>query len=157
MLLVDHKLLKFILADRHDGSNLLTWTYPNISEKNKQYIIKSCFKLNIQPNGTFAYLRNENWIYIQESGTDDKNEGVAIIFIAKDFNPNKYETLCQVFLQHYLKSGDRVALVKLYVNIFVTSSCSLQENGSVITHNFGDFSQKGAVKGIKTLIIRIMN
>lgn len=67
--------------------------------------------------------------------------------MAKDFSPDKYKTMCRVFFNLYLKTQNRVELVKLYLDIFITSTCSLQENGNVVTHSFKNVKHKGAVKG----------
>lgn len=97
-------------------------------------------------------------MYIQEN-TLSSSQQFSVVLIAKDFSPDKYKTMCGVFSKLYLKTQNRVELVRLYLDIFITSSCNLQENGNIVTHSFKNVKSKTAVKGEtenRLLVIRLL-
>lgn len=54
---------------------------------------------------------------------------VSIVFVIKDFNLEKYEILCRIFLRKYRKFGNFVFFLESYFSVFIRGSCSIEENG----------------------------
>ncbi len=86
-------------------------------------------------NSRYRYYHYQNvWIYISTSEPlinnlvliDVKQFSIAII--AKDFNPEKYETLINIFSKTYLKTGDISKLLSYYLSVLINGSFISEEN-----------------------------
>lgn len=70
-----------------------------------------------------------------------------LVLIAKEFHPLKYEKLGRVLSKCYARTGSPVELVKPYLSVFTTGTCSSQENGTFVTAEYDERSGT-KVKGI---------
>lgn len=138
----------------------MTWTYPTISEGNKSLILsKVSFNVNLNKSEPFTYCRNKDeWIYINFTDvfveTDKLNNSLkcfALVLVARDLNPEKYSTLGRILSKCYCKTGTPVELVKLYLSVYTTGSCSTQENGIFVLRDFDNMINNNGTK-IKELI-----
>lgn len=133
----------------------MTWTYPTISDGNKSLILsKVSFNVNLNKSEPFTYFRNKDeWIYINFTDvfveTDKLNSSLkcfALVLVAKDLNPEKYSTLGRLLSKCYCKTGTPVELVKLYLSVYTTGSCSTQENGVFVLRDFDNMINNNGTK-----------
>lgn len=99
----------------------------------------------LQEKNAFNCLRSNDWLYIREFGIEARQ--LAVCLITTDYDPNKYETLCNILIRRYQKTENPVELVKLYLSVFTQGSLSVQENGTLVTHDFKKFTSVTNVKG----------
>ncbi|XP_057334969.1 DENN domain-containing protein 10-like [Microplitis mediator] len=119
-----------------NGDTLWTWTYPSVTDEQKTIITR---KYNLQSEycntQSFVFSRyNNEWFYINSSEVFDTDKlprvkQFALILFTKDYNPQKYEVLCRVLSKMYCKTGNPVEILKLYLSVFTTGSCTTEENG----------------------------
>ena len=66
---------------------------------------------------------------------------VVLVLISRDFNPEKYETLCQIFLRQYRQTGNPTAVLEGYLSVVTRGTCANDENGKFSS---GDYDNKQA-------------
>ena len=66
---------------------------------------------------------------------------VALVLISRDFNPEKYETLCQIFLRQYRQTGNPTTVLEGYLSVVTHGTCANDENGKFTS---GDYDKKQA-------------
>ncbi|XP_025096517.1 protein FAM45A-like isoform X2 [Pomacea canaliculata] len=64
---------------------------------------------------------------------------VALVLMARDFNPEKYETLCQIFLHRYRLTGNPVSVLEGYLSVVTRGTCPNDENGKFSS---GDYDKR---------------
>lgn len=128
-----------IIEKDRNNDVLWTWTYPSVSEVQKSLLLRKCtFDTAYQ----FLYGRFRNdWFYISctEVFDSDNLPGVkqfALILWSKDFNPEKYETLCRILSKTYCKTGNPAVLLKLYLSVITRGICTTEENGTFLAKDF---------------------
>lgn len=98
---------------------------------------------SLKSNDEFICTRKHNcWIYITQS-----NNRFAVVILTSDFQPEKYFKLCEILTKKYDKSNDPVELVKLYLSLITTGSCSIKENGALLNLNLKTFKCNTNIKG----------
>ncbi|KAG7189639.1 hypothetical protein KM043_017319 [Ampulex compressa] len=126
-----------------NGDALWTWSYPAISESQKNVVVRKC-NLDLEHNSpqVFVYARHStDWFYIHCSEVFDsdkllKVKQFALVLFAKDFHPQKYEVLSRVLSKMYCKTGKPTEILHLYLSVFTKGSCSTQENGTFVSDDF---------------------
>ncbi|EFA10011.2 DENN domain-containing protein 10 [Tribolium castaneum] len=136
------KLISFHIVENENRKNFLSWTYPTITVDHEKYILSNCFARGVQ-NEYFCGRVQNNWIYISQFVS---SKTFAIVIAAKEFEPNKYRQLCDILGKKYAKSQNPVDLVTLYLNLFTSGSCSLQENGASFVCNFKNYESVANLK-----------
>lgn len=132
-----------LFLENDNNQNFLTWTYPTITDEYKKYILSNCFARSTQ-NEFFCGRVHNLWIYINQFVS---NKSFAIVIVAKEFEPNKYRQLCDILGKKYAKCQNPVDLVTLYLNLFTSGSCYLQENGASHVCNFKNYESVANLKG----------
>ncbi|KAJ8918787.1 hypothetical protein NQ315_011071 [Exocentrus adspersus] len=152
-------LISFHIIEREsDEQNLITWTYPTITEDLTKHITTRCFPLRLADKGLFFYLlKNNLWIYIKNF--IHKEKSAAVIVIAQELAPPKYKLLCEIFVNNYIRTNNPVELVKLYIKSVSMDSICYQENGSEYTLDLKKVTNNAKVKdlindfGLHTVLI----
>lgn len=60
----------------------------------------------------------------------------AFVIWAKDYNPEKYETLCRILSKRYCKTGNPSIVLQLYLSVVTRGICTTEENGTFLTTDF---------------------
>ncbi|XP_018579887.1 protein FAM45A [Anoplophora glabripennis] len=146
--MVKQNLVSFHIIERESSQqNLVTWTYPTLTDELTAYLKARCFPPESDKD-LFFYLRKNNlWMYIQNYF--HKQKLTALIVVAEEFIPDKYKLLCDILEKKYTKTSSPVELVKLYINLISGKSIYYQENGSEIGL---DLKARSTEVGIKDLI-----
>lgn len=63
-------------------------------------------------------------------------KAMSLILLAKDFNPEKYLTLCQILCHQYCKTGTPTSLLEIYLSVVTKGKCSTSENGKFSTQDY---------------------
>ncbi|XP_072033845.1 DENN domain-containing protein 10-like [Amphiura filiformis] len=147
------------LIERDSNSDVLwTWSYPSISQEQRQLIErKGCLDSDNSLLIPFVYWQcNRQWFYVHtqdvsESANLPKVQRFSLVLITKDFNPEKYQTLCSILCQVYQTTGNPAKLLEQYLSVVTKGSCQSEENGTFVVQ---EFDQKRAYAGgsIKELI-----
>ncbi|KAG8222582.1 hypothetical protein J437_LFUL010425 [Ladona fulva] len=152
-------LLSFCIIERDSNGDVLwTWIYPSITTEQRSLVTRKCGlegdQNRLQP---FLYGRFRSaWYYINstevfESDSLPRVKQFALSLWAKDFNPEKYETLCRILSKTYCKTGNPIAMLQLYLSVLTRGSCMTKENGTFFVKEFDQ--QKNLVNtNVKELI-----
>jgi len=54
-----------------------------------------------------------------------------LIVSAGEFNPARYEALCDILSKSYLRNGNPVDVLQLFLSVTVTGRCSIGEKGEL--------------------------
>ena len=81
----------------------------------------------------------------------------ALVLLSKDFNPEKYATLCRLFSIQYKTSGNPVSLLESYLSVVTRGYCENDENEQIAVSDFPQQHAyaKSCVKG--KLIFKMKN
>ncbi len=71
-------------------------------------------------------------------------QSFSLVLITKDFNPEKYQTLCSILCQVYQTTGNPAKLLEQYLSVVTKGSCQGEDNGTFIVQ---EFDQKRAYAG----------
>ncbi|XP_023225041.1 protein FAM45A-like [Centruroides sculpturatus] len=128
---------------------LWTWSFPSITSSQKSFLLRKCNLDNevtsVSQQITFRYYHFQRvwfYLYLSEVFEADKLPRVrqfVLVLKTKDFNPEKYETLCRILSKTYCKTGDPAAMLRLYLSVAIKGCCATEENGTFLTK---DFDQK---------------
>ncbi|XP_061184782.1 DENN domain-containing protein 10-like [Saccostrea echinata] len=141
-----------------NGDVLWTWSYPSVSEADREFFIRKS-RLDAPDNAVpFLYSqRHHTWYYIFTFVVDDSDHlpkvtHVSIVLVTKDFNPEKYEILCRILLKKYRKSGNPAQLLESYLSVTTRGSCSTEENGRFSVQDY-DIRRSYANTKLKDFIL----
>ena len=62
----------------------------------------------------------------------------TIVLLCKNFNPEKYEALLDIFCQNYQQNGDPVGLLEIFIKVFTTSKYTASPNITWANSLFND-------------------
>lgn len=132
-----------IIEKDTNGDVLWAWTYPSITQAQQNLVLRKCGlegeHVTLQP---FLYGRyGRAWYYINctevfETDNLPMLKQFALILWAKDFNPEKYETLCRILSKTYCKTGNPAVMLQLYLSVITRGSCTTEENGTFLAREF---------------------
>lgn len=134
----------------NNGDSLYVWSYPSVTQElQEKFLQRSTMATESTPYIQFLYSQTgHHWYYIFTGPVQQpcpqnlaKVRFVSLILITKDFQPEKYKSLCEVLLISYLKSGDPTAILKLYLSVITKGTCTGTNNG---IFSVSDFSQRQA-------------
>ncbi|KAK7792192.1 hypothetical protein R5R35_005146 [Gryllus longicercus] len=132
-----------IIERDSNGDVLWTWTYPSVTDQQQSLILRKCGldgdHTTLQP---FVYGRfGKIWYYINctevfDSDNLPKVKQFALVLWSKDFNAEKYETLCRILSKTYCKTGNPAVMLQLYLSVLTRGSCTTEENGTFLSKDF---------------------
>ncbi|GFR66068.1 protein FAM45A-like [Elysia marginata] len=155
----------------HDKNNdvLWTWAYPSITSEQREFLIsKSCLGSDNPLPVNFLYGQwKETWFYISIIKIEDDNTVLsqltqfAMVLLCKDFNPEKYSVLCQLFGRQYQQTGSAAAMLERYLSVLTRGTCNSDENGKFSVNDYGakEAYAKSQIKeiiqvfGVETILI----
>ncbi|KAG8266825.1 Protein fam45a [Homalodisca vitripennis] len=145
----------FITEKDCNNDILWAWTYPSIRDVQKTLILRKC-SFDLAHPFLYGRYRNE-WFYISctEVFESDCLRGVkqfALVVWSRDFNPEKYETLCRILSKTYCKTGNPAMLLKLFLSVITRGACTTEENGTYFTKDFERSSIQNNATMIRDLI-----
>ncbi|XP_070541116.1 DENN domain-containing protein 10-like [Ptychodera flava] len=125
-----------IEKDRH-GDVLWTWAYPAITQNKRNLLMKKCC-LKPDSDGLVTFVFGQfkrQWYYIyttavEESPVLSKVKHFSLVLLSRDYNPEKYETLCQILSKAYKESGNPATLLESYLAVLTKGSCPSEDNGT---------------------------
>lgn len=127
--------LGLLERDLH-GEDIWTWVYPSILLELRD-VIKRRVDIAWDSNNLVSFFYGQfqkQWHYVcSEDISLDKLPKVtrmAIILLATDFNPEKYNALGRVLMKLYKKSCCPAILLENYLLLFTKGVCSTDENGT---------------------------
>ncbi|KXJ22940.1 Protein FAM45A [Exaiptasia diaphana] len=62
---------------------------------------------------------------------------ITVAVVTKDFNPEKYKTLCRILCSKLLQTGSPASMLQSYLSVFTKGSCKDDDD-----HDNEDFSVK---------------
>jgi hypothetical protein len=114
------------------NDSLITWSYPSVDKYvPSNVVIQRCSLKNptiagaieegIQKHFSFSKYE-QSWLYTTMQQVTDKTlRAFAIVLIAKDFNPEKYQAMTSYFAQVYAQNNfSTIKLVEIFLSIFGT-------------------------------------
>ncbi|XP_075210927.1 putative DENN domain-containing protein 10 B [Lycorma delicatula] len=118
---------------------LWTWTYPSVTQLQKKILLQKC-NFDVVHPFLFGRLRNE-WFYLSYTEVFESDnlpwvKHFVLVLWTKDFNPEKYETLCRILSKTYCKTGTPTAVLLLYLSVVTRGSCTTEENGTFLVKDF---------------------
>ncbi|KAE8748327.1 hypothetical protein FOCC_FOCC004963 [Frankliniella occidentalis] len=132
-----------------NGDVLWAWTFPYISDQQRSLSLRKCCLNegdggNATGHGTQRFIFGHSfkqWFYIGCTEVFDSDnlpwvKQFALVLWTNDFNPEKYETLIRIFSKTYCKTGDPSIMLRLYLSVATTGSCTTEENGTFIVREF---------------------
>lgn len=140
--------LKAVGVIEKDTNNdvLWTWSYPSFTPEDRSLLLAKCDLENDNMSSErpvwFRYCHHHrDWFYMYQTEVfDSDNLSRVKLFVlvlhAKDFSPEKYETLSRILSKVYCKTGDPTALLRLFLSVSVKGSCTTEENGTFLLSNF---------------------
>ena len=60
----------------------------------------------------------------------------SLVLLTKDFNPEKYGTLCSLLAKLYSRTGNPAAMLENYLSVVTKGMCNGEENGTFVMKNF---------------------
>lgn len=139
------------LIERDSNNDILwTWSYPSVSNEQRQLVLKKCSLDADAGSGRsspFIFGRFQgSWFYLSTTEVFDSDclprvKQFVLVLWAKDFHPEKYETLSRILSKTYCKTGNPAYLLQLYLSVITSGSCQTEENGTFLVK---DFHQKKA-------------
>ncbi|KAK7500789.1 hypothetical protein BaRGS_00008033 [Batillaria attramentaria] len=134
-----------------NGDVLWTWSYPSVSAQQRDYVQLKCGLSGEQPYPAgFIFCQwRQVWYYIFRAdissagdvGPLSKVTEVALVLMSRDFNPEKYETLCQILLRQYRQTGSPTSILEGYLSVATRGTCANDENGKF---SLGDYDRRQA-------------
>lgn len=104
---------------------LWVWSYPTVGEGLRDLLMRKCTLDQEEGEGlafSFGHF-SDAWYYLSnfvvgESTKLPKVVSFCVVIVAKDFNPEKYKHLGDIFGRSYLTSGSPVSIVSHYLGVF---------------------------------------
>nr|CAD7267751.1 unnamed protein product [Timema shepardi] len=141
-----------------NGDVLWTWTYPSVSTIQQSFVLRKCGlegeHSSVQP---FVYGQlGKTWYYINCTEVFDSDNlprvaQFALVLWAKDFCPEKYETLCRILSKTYCKTGNPATMLQLYLSVVTRGSCTTEENGTFLARDFESRSNTSGHTNLKVV------
>ena len=80
-----------------------------------------------------------------------------MVLLCKDFNPEKYSVLCQLFGKQYLQTGSAAAMLERYLSVLTRGTCNSDENGKFSVNDYGakEAYAKSQIKGDCSLVCKV--
>lgn len=133
-----------IIEKDKNNDVLWTWSYPSVSAEQREFLIaKSGLGSETPLSVSFLYSQWKQWWYyihmIDVKAEDTALSGVsqfALILLTKDFNPEKYLSLCKLFSRKYKNSASPVAMLEGYLSVVTRGMCSSDENGKFLVSDY---------------------
>ncbi len=75
------------------------------------------------------------------------------MLVAKDFNPEKYETLSHILAKSYNKTGNPAQMLESYLAVVTRGQCNGDENGAFSVKDY-DIRQAYVAASIKGKILK---
>ncbi|CAL1267097.1 unnamed protein product [Larinioides sclopetarius] len=152
---------------------LWTWTYPSISSEYKTLIINKCGLgngLGLSHGHhlvSFCYYHHhQSWFYLHLTDVFElpnllRVKQFVLVLQARDFNPEKYESLSRILSKTYSETGNPANMLQLYLSVLVKGTCSTEDNGTFMVKQFDKVTifscvpAKDVVKlfGLETILI----
>ncbi|CAL1547531.1 unnamed protein product [Lymnaea stagnalis] len=60
----------------------------------------------------------------------------TVVLLCRDFNPEKYSALCQIFGRQYKKTGSAATMLEGYLSVITKGTCNSDENGKFSVNDF---------------------
>ncbi|XP_005105764.1 DENN domain-containing protein 10 [Aplysia californica] len=138
-----------IIEKDRNNDVLWTWSYPSVTSEQREFLIaKTGFGTENPLSINFVYSQwKQTWYYIyivdvtSEDAALSRVAQFALVLLAKDFNPEKYSTLCRLFSRQYKKTGSPVAMLEGYLSVVTRGVCNSDENGKF---SVSDYSKQQA-------------
>ncbi|XP_076467298.1 DENN domain-containing protein 10-like [Babylonia areolata] len=134
-----------------NGDVIWAWSYPSVTAEQREFLLlKSGLGSENAIPVNYLYCQwRQVWYYIlrtdvsggSESGHLSKVTDIALVLISRDFNPEKYETLCLIFLRQYKQTGNPTSMLEGYLSVVTRGTCANGENGKFSS---GDYDKKQA-------------
>ncbi|ESO94949.1 hypothetical protein LOTGIDRAFT_239462 [Lottia gigantea] len=148
-----------LIEKDESGDVLWTWSYPSVSSQQRDFFIhKSGLEKDSTHQVQFIYSRwQHSWFYILSTALDDvdtpldKVNVVSLVLVTKDFNPERYETLCKLFSQLYIQTGNPAKILENYLSVMTRGVCVNGENGKFSLKEF-DTKQAYGKSQVRTVI-----
>ncbi|XP_059173996.1 DENN domain-containing protein 10-like [Physella acuta] len=133
-----------IIEKDRNNDVLWTWSYPSISQDQREFLVsKSGLSNDTGLPINFLYGQwKQKWYYIQIIDVSSEETSLtqvvkfAVVLLCRDFNPEKYLILCQIFGRQYKKTGSAASLLESYLSVVTNGSCNNDENGKFVINNF---------------------
>lgn len=146
-----HKAIVVLTEKDKNGDVLWVWSYPSVTSEQREYVqLKAGLGVDQTSAANFVFCQwRQAWYYIMRSDCADgivasslsKVTDVALVLISRDFNPEKYETLCHMFMRLYMQTGSASSILEGYLSIVTQGTCDSGENGKFSS---GDYDKKQA-------------
>ncbi|XP_013378729.1 protein FAM45A [Lingula anatina] len=146
-----------------NGDVLWTWSYPSVTENQRNLFIRKS-RLQGETYTDFLYGQYKHtWYYIKTVSAADlvKVTHFSLVLVSKDFNPEKYQALCNIMCQLYKNTGNPASMLESYLAVVTKGACNGEENGKFTVSDF-DARQayiQGSLKdvinmfGVETIVI----
>ncbi|XP_064630603.1 DENN domain-containing protein 10-like [Lineus longissimus] len=130
-----------IEKDSH-GDITWTWAYPSVTPFLRDFYIR---KSNLNSESVpvpFTYGQFQRiWYYISTTDVADtdnlpKVKKFSLVLTAKDFNPEKYESLTRIMCALYKETGTPVSILETFLTVMTKGVCRSEENGTFTTRDF---------------------
>jgi hypothetical protein len=123
-----------VIIEKDINEDLISWSFPSISEKTDQALKARCGLKNesIQSNFLISKLDTQ-WQYmlnapIVEEGS--KLTGVCVCILSDAYNPIKFNDLCTLLLKEYLTTKTSIPALQAYLNVYSKGKASCGDNGA---------------------------
>ncbi|XP_060599901.1 DENN domain-containing protein 10-like [Ruditapes philippinarum] len=157
------------LIEKDTNNDVLwTWSYPMVTEAQRAlFTRKCCLSQSSEHIVDFLYSQlGRQWYYIYTHKVEDRDNlpkvtAFSVILLSKDFNPEKYEALCQILCQRYCKTGSPTSILEVYLAVVTKGKCNSEENGKFSTqdyqikHAYANSNLAGVIEmfGVETILI----
>ncbi|XP_002738397.1 DENN domain-containing protein 10-like [Saccoglossus kowalevskii] len=126
------------LIEKDTNSDVLwTWSYPSISGEKRDLLMKKCC-LKRDSNEVIQLVFGQHgrqWYYIYTTEVEDipvlsRVKYFSLVLLSKDYNPEKYKTLCQILSKLFLETGNPATMLQGYLSVLTKGSCTCVDNGT---------------------------
>ncbi|XP_062518581.1 DENN domain-containing protein 10-like [Corticium candelabrum] len=153
------------LIEKDINSDVIwVWSYPTIEDEVREVIMrKCCLSSNDRESAdslalipfTFGHF-GRTWYYVHSRATESeevlqKVTHVALVLLAKDFNPEKYETLSGILLHNYMTTGNASRVAEGFLSVFTRGVCP-DPNGEQFQVKAFDIRKAYIASSIKDVI-----
>lgn len=113
----------FLIEKDVNNEVLWAWSYPGVDGGLRDLLMKKC-TLDQEGVGPYTYgHHSQHWYYLRNFLTDGSEQlpkvtSFCIGVLAKEFNPEKYNHLSEIFGQAYLSSGSPVSIVTHFLSVY---------------------------------------
>ncbi|KAK3727032.1 hypothetical protein QZH41_012548, partial [Actinostola sp. cb2023] len=139
---------------------LWTWTFPSVSSSLRDVLLRKCCLKSEKSQDITPYLYGQyakQWYYLYTSTTKNstvmtKVTHVALAIVAKDFNPEKYKTLCRILCSKLLQTGSPASILQGYLSVFTKGSCKDDDDDGAFTIKEYDPRKAYVEKSVKDVV-----